>query len=306
VASLCPPPAPAIAICICTFRRQRTLAALLHALGDLELDGLDPERLRVVVVDNDAAASAEDVVRRFRTSVPGELRYLVEHRRGIPFARNAAVREAGQVDFVVFIDDDEIPEPRWLVELVRVQWSSGASVVTGPVLPLLPPTAPRWAWAGRFYERPRHRTGERLDYARTSNVLITKDAFDGQDEPFSGRYRDGGEDTHFFMRVHLRDRVIVWGDDARVMESVPVDRVRLGWLLHRAHRRGFILSQCLQEFAWSSPRIFKRVAHGLVRVAYGAALLPGSLARGPVPAIRGLREIAFGLGLLHGLIVRRR
>jgi hypothetical protein len=82
--------------------------------------------------------------------------------------------------------------------------------------------------------------------------------------------------------------------------------VRLGWLLHRAHRRGFILSQCLQDFAWSPPRIFKRVAHGLVRVAYGAALLPGSLVRGPVPAIRGLREIAFGLGLLHGLIVRRR
>jgi hypothetical protein len=39
-------------------------------------------------------------------------------------------------------------------------------------------------------------------------------------------------------------------------------------------------------------------------VAHGAALLPGTLLWGPVPAVKGLREIAFGLGLLRGLLSR--
>src|SRR6266540_6484865 len=144
-------PAPVIAICVCTMRREPALTALLQALCHLDLEGLDPGRLRVVVLDNDAAASAEPVVRRFRASLPGELRYRVEPRRGYPFARNAALQEAGPVDFVAFIDDDEVPEPRWLAELARVQRSSGAAIVTGPVLPMLPPTAPRWARDGRFF-----------------------------------------------------------------------------------------------------------------------------------------------------------
>jgi succinoglycan biosynthesis protein ExoM len=298
------PTPPTIAICICTFRREPTLVSLLHALGHLDLDGLNPERLRIVVLDNDSTGSAEHLARGFGPSLPGELRYRIEPRRGIPFARNAAVREAGLVDFVVFIDDDEIPEPQWLVELVRVQRSSGVAIVTGPVLPMLPSTAPRWARAGGFYERPRHRTGQRLDYARTSNVLIAASVFEGHPEPFSVRYESGGEDTHFFMRAHREGHAIVWADEARVLEIVPVDRVQLGWLLRRAHLRGVILSQCLREFAWSPPRIIKRILHGLVRVIYGGTLLPRTLLRGPVPAIEGLREIAFGLGLLHGLLSR--
>src|SRR6266498_5233544 len=92
------------------------------------------------------------------------------------------------------------------------------------------PAAPSWARAGGFYERPRHRSGQRLHYARTSNVLIAAQVFEGRAEPFSARYRHGGEDTHFFMRAHLEGHAIVWADDARVTESFPDDRVRLGWL----------------------------------------------------------------------------
>lgn len=298
------PSLPTIAICVCTYRREQGLARLLRALGHLELDGLDPGRLRIVVLDNDGAASAEHLARSFGASLPGELRYRVEQRRGIPFARNAAVREAGPVDFVAFIDDDEVPEPRWLAELARVQRSSGAAIVTGPVLPMLPPTAPRWAREGRFFERPRHRTGERLDYARTGNVLIAAGVFDGHDEPFSARYLRGGEDTHFFMRAHREGHAIVWADAASVLESLPADRMRPGWVLRRAHRRGVVLSRCLREFAWSLPRVLKRVAHGLVRMVHGGVLMAGAPLRGRVAAIEGLREIAFGLGLLRGLLGR--
>lgn len=293
--------APTIAICICTFHRQPTLSRLLRAIGQLELDGLDPSRIRVVLVDNDPDGSAEQVARRLEPSLPGGLRYRIERRSGIPFARNAAVREAGPVDFVAFIDDDECPEPRWLAELVRVQRMTGAAVVTGPILPIVPSTAPLWARSGRSFARPRHGTGQRLDYARTGNVIIARRVFEGRAEPFSTRYTRGGEDTQFFMRALNEGHAIVWADEACVLELVAEDRLRLPWLLRRAHLRGLILSWCLREFAWSRRRVLKRVAHGMARLACGSVYLLGGLLGRPLLAIEGLREIAFGLGLLRGL-----
>ena len=68
--------------------------------------------------------------------MPWQLVYAVEPRRGIPFGRNTAVRTAGDVDFVAFLDDDETADPAWLVELLRVQRTTGADVVTGTVLPV--------------------------------------------------------------------------------------------------------------------------------------------------------------------------
>ena len=66
-------------------------------------------RRRFVVVDNDADESSRAVVTAAK--LPWPVVYVVEPERGIPFARNRAVREAADSDFVVFIDDDEIPEP---------------------------------------------------------------------------------------------------------------------------------------------------------------------------------------------------
>ena len=48
--------------------------------------------------------------------------HRVEGRRGIPQARNAAVAVAlERADFVAFIDDDEVPSPLWLAELLRLR-----------------------------------------------------------------------------------------------------------------------------------------------------------------------------------------
>ena len=49
-------------------------------------------------------------------------------------ARNAALDNRRNADYVCFIDDDEVPDPRWLDELIRVQAEYDADVVTGPVL----------------------------------------------------------------------------------------------------------------------------------------------------------------------------
>jgi len=65
----------------------------------------------VVVVDNASTDHTREVVLSFADRL--NVRYVHEPRRGIPHARNAAVRSATG-DIVAFIDDDCIASGDWL------------------------------------------------------------------------------------------------------------------------------------------------------------------------------------------------
>ena len=56
-------PIPHISVCICTFRRPKMLDNLLGRLDSLQTEGLFT--YSVVVVDNDAGASAKSSVEAF-------------------------------------------------------------------------------------------------------------------------------------------------------------------------------------------------------------------------------------------------
>ncbi len=150
--------ATTVAVCALTLHRPRGLDALLTSLSKLDDPG--PGYLvTVVIVDNDPKESAHGIVERWRPAMPWELVYTSETRRGIPFGRNTAVRTAGNVDFIAFLDDDEVAEPGWLAELVRVQCTTGADVVTGTILPTFEEDPPAWALEGAFYQRARFPDG---------------------------------------------------------------------------------------------------------------------------------------------------
>jgi succinoglycan biosynthesis protein ExoM len=290
-----------VAICVLTLHRPVGLAALLTALG--RLDPLPPDvGVRVVVVDNDPEGSARSTVAEAGRAVPWPIEYVVEPLRGIPFARNRAVATAGDVDFVVFVDDDEVPDPGWLRELLAVQETTGADVVEGPALPAYPAGAPAWVVRGRFFERPRHVTGTAVNYATTSNVLIAARVFPPGGHPFhEGFGLNGGDDTHFFERARLAGHRMVWADGAVVRETVPPSRMTVGWLLRREFRRGNTLSLCLRDLDDSPRRRARRLVHAGLRLVQGSVLVVVGLARGRVMRVRGLRWVAFGAGLVSGL-----
>lgn len=288
------------AICAATLHRPIGLASLLSSIGSLHIP--DYVDLRVVIVDNDSAGSARTVVDAARPRVPGDLRYVIEQRRGIPFARNAAVRAAGDVDWIAFVDDDETVDEKWLVELLRVARDYAADVVTGPVLPRFEKVPPAWAVEGKFFERRRFATGTAIHFARTSNVLIAARLLTTLERPFSEALaNNGGDDTHFFHRVHLDGGRIVWADEAVVEESVPSSRVRAQWLIRREYRRGNTLSLVLRDLEDSPLRRAKRVGAGAVHMGRGIALIGAAAFRGRVHVLRGAQRVALGFGLLTGL-----
>jgi glycosyltransferase involved in cell wall biosynthesis len=288
-----------VAVCACTYLRPRGLERLLGGLAAVE----PPEgvAVEVVIVDNDAAASGRPVVDGARPGFPFPLRYVVEPERGIVAARNAAVAAADGADAVAFLDDDEWPSPRWLAELVRVGEAAGASVVTGTVEPVFDVEPPSWVRRGRFFERPRHADGERITYARTSNVLIEGAALAAHSPPFVDTGSDGGEDTHLFRRLHLEGRPIVWADDATVYESVPASRVTPRWIVLRQYRYGLTRSAVLRSLGGSPWRVVRRVALGALTVLRGLVQVLGAVRGGRAAAVRGLATMALGVGLVLGL-----
>jgi succinoglycan biosynthesis protein ExoM len=228
---------PHLTICICTYQRPDLLRRLLDGIANQETDNLFT--VSVVVSDNDAAESARSAVEGFIATSTLPVTYGAEPRKNIAHARNHALKLATG-DFIVFIDDDEFPAPRWLLNLWKTCEKFDAAGVLGPVRPHFEQPPPEWIIRGKFCERPEHETGRVMpwDECRTGNVLFRRSIIGSNPEPFDPAFGTGGEDKDFFMRMSQAGAVFVWCNEAVAYETVPPPRWRRSYMLRRALLRG--------------------------------------------------------------------
>jgi succinoglycan biosynthesis protein ExoM len=287
-----------VSVCIATCGRPMSLANLLGALEVLEIPA--GTTLRVVVADNDSGGSARAVCDDVITRRAYSLCYVSEKRRGIPFARNAALAVAlSDSDFIAFIDDDETPEIDWLAELLRVQKFYKADIVTGPSLPRYVESPPQWMSEGRFHEAPRYPTGTLRPVAFTHNALVRTAVFESFDRHFDESIGlSGGEDEEFFTRAAASGFLIIWADNAIVHESIPASRSTVRWLIQRSFRVG-TSSSWVQLNHHSSTRL-RVLVHGIYCMAKGTGLALSLPLRGRAVAVEGLRLFSYGLGRIAG------
>jgi glycosyltransferase involved in cell wall biosynthesis len=212
---------------------------LRRLLQALQAQQVADRVVSVVVADNDAARSAENVVREYSASSALAVTYVCEPRQNISHARNAALRQARGA-FIAFIDDDEFPADGWLTALLETCKSYGADGVLGPVLPHFDEPPPQWIIDGRFCERPEHPTGRIMSWeeCRTGNLLLRRSLVEGLAEPFDPVFGTGGEDKDFFLRMTQAGRVFRWCNEGRVYETVPRERWTRRYMLKRALLRG--------------------------------------------------------------------
>ncbi|MCR5880654.1 glycosyltransferase family 2 protein [Phenylobacterium sp. J367] len=122
-------PAPSLSVAICTKDRARRLARLLGSVVPLDRAGF--RSVEIVVVDN---APSDDATRRAVEGFPG-VRYVLEPRAGLDFARNAALN-AATGDYLAYLDDDVVVDRGYLAALsTAILARPDAGGFTGLVLP---------------------------------------------------------------------------------------------------------------------------------------------------------------------------
>lgn len=224
-----------VSIVIPTYRRPELLAATLASCRAQQ--GVEGERVEIIVVDNDPAQSARAAVEAAAPAAAVALRYVAEARPGISHARNTGVAQAvGR--YIAFIDDDEEAAPGWLAAFLATIRGTGADLAVGPVYPRF--AAPADAYARQAYTRDAQvPTGTRLDrWSGIGNSLLDKErCFAGLPEPFDPRLGlSGGEDALFLHQLRRRGGTIAWCAEAAVRESIAADKLAPRYLLRREFR----------------------------------------------------------------------
>jgi succinoglycan biosynthesis protein ExoM len=293
-----------VAICVATFRRLGLLRELLSGIAQFRFLKVQAPQIQIVVVDNDEVASAEEVCNT--ASMPWPIKYVVEPTRGITHVRNRAIAEAGSVDFIAFIDDDEVPSVHWLDELLWAQAEFAADVVSGPVLPKYAPDVPDWVRRGGFFDGRTSATGTTRRACATNNVLVRTHVFrrvPGFDDAFA---LSGAEDTHFFLRVGQAGHKIVWSQEAVVFEAVSVERGTVAWILRREYQtgNGWIFSESAVDKRLSSWGVRFSKAWGHIVIGAANAIWP-SVCLDRAAVVRSLQRVTLGAGMLAALAGHR-
>lgn len=292
-----------IYIAIPTFRRTALLSKLLEALAGQRLS-VDPSTVCVFVLDNDVARSAEATVSDFAGSFPFALRYEHVAEPGLTSVRNRSLTLAnGGCDLLAMIDDDELPEPQWLDELLSAQRRTKSAVAVGPVPPILPDTAPRWLREFRARELPVYPDGTFLHDGWSGNCLLDMKAIRSLDVTFDSTLNfAGGEDQLFFRQIVARGGRIVYAARAIAWEDTPLVRQSLRFILLRSFRRGNTLALCDLRLQRRANAIASRGLKAIATMMRGAIkALVAVLRREPSCAVEGACDGMAALGMIARL-----
>jgi glycosyltransferase involved in cell wall biosynthesis len=294
-----------IAVGIITYKRPQGLEKLLESLRRQDTRGLEVA-VRILVVDNDPesnpATPTQQLLARLRQDFPCPLDCSVEKNRGIASARNAVVRALKDEEALLFIDDDETAPPGWLRTLLAFwQAHPEADLLTGPVAKIFPSGDPRLSWTAKswFFSPERFSTGEEVNHAYTSNLLLTRKVWQTIQPLFDTQFDlSGGSDAYMNTVVGRHGFRILWVQEALVTEEQPDHRASLGWVFRRGLRcgggRAYIERRENMPRRW--PTFVKDVLKGARAMMLG--ILTGNKAR----RLDGTFVFSYGLGGILGTL----
>lgn len=279
-----------VVILICTFDRPQYLEELLTALAR-EVSAVQCKTLSVVVVDN-GTEHVGGLVKAFQDELPVE--YVRLPGSGLVGARNCSLRLGLRhgPDYLVFIDDDEVPESDWLAGLLSTMEISGAGFAVGPVEPKFGKAPPSWAPA--FFTK----SGEAFC---TSN-LIVRSSVVPRDEGqwFQQRFSStGGEDVEFLSRLAADGATFTVAHSATVLENIPPERVTARYLWRRGFRDGVVAAKAYPQSAISG--MLTNSVRGAGKISYGLNHLFWSVTNSG-RFYRAIDDISVGMGLILGSV----
>ncbi len=147
---------PDVSIVLCTYNRASMLRECIESLQGQRTCG--EFTYEIVVVDNNSTDETPQLVEELarRSSIP--LKYVVEREPGQVHARHCGFTAARGM-WIANFDDDEVADPNWLLELLRLARSKDLRSVGGLLWLRLPENCTR-----KLHPRVRRMLGESVTW----------------------------------------------------------------------------------------------------------------------------------------------
>ncbi len=225
------------ALLVCTYRRPESFAKLIETAAALEI----PEGLAfaLVVADNNPKPAWEAYVRTAVAGLPWPVHYGHEPVAGYSSARNKALTlalEHTAAEVFLFVDDDMLLDPQWLVQHLRSHVELEADVVNGRI----------------YGVRERFAHGARLEKCGAGNVSFNRRLVAGcvvgigrpNEKPGLGLQFDpafntlGMEDQAFFRAATAQGVVIKQSDWPLIYNYYGAAAVPDDEIINKMHTTG--------------------------------------------------------------------
>jgi len=238
----------ACTVALCTHNHADRL---VRTLADLHGLGMPDAPWELLVIDN-ACTDGTPALLGSHAWPPGwNVRIVREEKLGLSNARNRAISEA-QGEYVVFIDDDETPDPDWLCAFEALIRNHAPDAFGGRIEVLFEGERPRW-----LADELLGFLGQ-LNRAESIVPLTRPDAsFHGGNFGFrksvcervgdfdaalgrKGTDNTGGEEVDFYRRLLDGGFKVWWTPDAVIHHRIESAKLKRGYFLDLHYRQGRI------------------------------------------------------------------
>lgn len=296
----------AYTVALCTHNHADRL---VRTLNDLRGLNLPRESWELLFIDNACRDATPGLLADQQWPAGWHVRVVREESLGLSNARNRAIREA-RGDYIIFIDDDETPDPDWLCAYERLIQAQRPEAFGGTIRVLFEDERPAWlqdellAFLGEV---------NRLDgiepltdrgmYFHGGNFGFHKSVIDcvGNFDPMLGRtgtINIGGEEIHFFHRLLAAKLRVWWTSEAVIYHRIQPGKLSRRYFLDLHFRHGRVegsrdrgtRSRIPPAYLW--PQVFRAFARALNK----------RLTSGTDFSLRLEMNVAYFVGYLRGWV----
>lgn len=306
---------PTFTVAFCTYKRADRLEKLVAALRAQACPGA----FDILAVNNNSPDDTASILERLATQPGAPLRCVTETAQGIVHARNRAIEEALTSDIMLFIDDDELPQPGLLAAAYDAIANEGAGCVGGRIdVDFSEHGRPAWLeddllgflGMGNYGVKPFWITSDSTPIW-TGNAAYDMRLFrDDANLRFDERYNrkgtavGGGEDVVLFQRLLKKGIRMRYRPDMAVLHEVDPWRLQRRYFLRLHHQAGtrkglHELPDYPRKLFGVPPFLFTQaVRHCFKAVSMSALRQHG--------ALRQSMNATHAIGLIRGMLQRKR